>query len=170
MQGSERRSWTITTEQLIKIIAAISIFSRLVLWVSLPDETKAELTTEQRAEIVGLSVEDFDTVARVTEAESDRTDNFEAKVMIAEVIWNRVRSKSFPNTAIKVVSQSGQFQVYSERTYHSTHSDLAEQAVIEAYLRVYAEQAPNVIYFNCISYMKGFEPYDCIGGNYFSLG
>lgn len=135
--------------------------------MSLPEETKAELTTEQRAEIVGLSVEDFDTVARVTEAESDRTDNFEAKVMIAEVIWNRVRSNQFPNSARKVVAQSGQFQVYEEGTYRNTHSDLAEQAVVEAYLRVYTEQAPNVIFFNCISYNHLGTPYCICGDNYF---
>lgn len=117
----------------------------------------------------GITVDEFNLLSAVTEAESDRTDNLEAKVFVAMTIWNRVNSTDWPNTVTGVITQGNQFQVYYEGTYKSVGSnDLSDQAVVEAYIRIQEGNAPNVIYFNCVGYNGLGTPYACIGDNYFS--
>ena len=116
----------------------------------------------------GISEEDFKLFSAVVEAESDRSDNFEGKVLIAETIWNRVNSSDWPSTAYKCITQKGQFQVYYEGTYKSVgRTDLSDLAVVEAYCRIEEGTAPNVIYFNCVGYNHLGTPYCYEGGNYF---
>ena len=133
------------------------------------DKVSSELST--KAWVVGLTEEEFELFSAVVEAESDRSDNLEAKKFVALTIWNRVNSSDWPDTVMGVISQSGQFQVYYEGTYASVgRNELSDTAIVEAYSMIDSGDYPNVIYFNCISFMEGFEPYACIGGNYFSLG
>lgn len=144
-------------------------FSPVVMWGVLSEEEQVTLPTNLKAFTCGISEEEFNLISAVTEAESDRTDNYEGKVLVAMTIWNRVNSGDWPSTVTDVISQSGQFQVYYEGTYKSVgQTDLSDRAVVEAFVRIKNGDAPNVIYFNCIGYNGLGTPYCYEGGNYFS--
>lgn len=136
-------------------------------WYSLSDTERSEASVEVKAFIAGMSVDDFILMSSVVEAESDRSDNFEGRVLIALTILNRVSSPSFPNSVPSVIKEAGQFQVYYEGTYKTVgRTDLSDNAVIEAVFRK-QEDHPNVIYFNCVGYNYLGTPYCYEGGNYF---
>jgi hypothetical protein len=134
-----------------------------------------DMSLERRASEAHIEdVDEFILLSSITEAESNRsqTDN-EGRIMIAICILNRVNDDRFPNTITGVISQSGQFSTcrrHSDGTYYSVteRTDLSDQAVIEAVRRIESGEAPEVLYFNCRSYFSGIEPYDLVGGNYFS--
>lgn len=151
-----------------KVIAIFfSLLMMLEVWYKQPEEFRSNADTEVMAFFCQMTPEEFDLVSRTVEAESDRSDNFEGRVLIAETIFNRVRSDSFPNTIEGVCYQSGQFQVVYEGTIWSVgRTDLSDQAVIEALYRIEKELAPNVMYFNNSGYAYG-TPYCYEGGNYF---
>lgn len=156
---------------LIAILLVTSCFSPLNLWRVSSVETQIDTPIEIKAEMVGLSEEEFRLFSAVVEAESDRTDNLEGKVLVALTIWNRVNSDQWPNSVTRVISQDGQFQVYYQGTYRSVgQTDLSDVAVVEAFSRIQEGDAPNVIYFNCLGYDYLGTPYCYEGGNYFELG
>ena len=55
-----------------------------------------------------MSDEDYDTLLRIVEAEAGSED-IKGRVLVANVIMNRVKSGSFPNSISGVIYQSGQF-------------------------------------------------------------
>lgn len=144
------------------------------IWNSMSDEQRYEASVELKARSVGMTEEEFIFFSSVVEAESDRgysEESQENRVLIALTIYNRMGNDSFPDTISGVLNQSGQFSVVSSgrcwdvgRTYRS------DAAILEAHRRLAEGNAPNVLYFNCISPMAGFEYYGCVGDNYFSLG
>lgn len=139
-------------------------------WDSMNDEQRYEASIEYKARSVRMTVEEFDLFSRTVEAESDRSSNLEGRVLIAEVIFNRVNSSSFPDTITGVCTQSGQFQVVYEGTIWTVgRTSLSDWAIIEASRRINAELAPNVLYFNNSGYAYG-TPYCYEGGNYFVTG
>ena len=145
----------------------MSVLMMLTLWYEQPEEKRAGAPTIARATVCGMSVDEFDLISRVVEAESDRSDNFEGRVLIAEVILNRVRSDSFPDSIEGVCTQSGQFQVVYEGTIWDVgRTNLSDDAVMEALYRIERDLAPNVMYFNNSGYAYG-TPYCYEGGNYF---
>jgi len=163
----------LTKPSVINLVLVLQVvtfcFFPVVLWRGLSNDEQVALSTTAQANMCGISVEEFNLMSAVTEAESDRSDNLEAKVFVAMTIWNRVNSDDWPDTVTGVITQSGQFQVYYEGTYKDVGSNsLSDQAVVEAYIRIQEGNAPNVIYFNCIGYNGLGTPYACIGGNYFS--
>ena len=140
------------------------------VWEYMTDEQRYEAPIEYKARAVRMSVEEFDLFSRTIEAESDRSSNLEGRVLIAEVILNRVNSNSFPDTITNVCTQSGQFQVVYEGTIWTVErTNLSDWAIIEASRRINAGLAPNVLYFNNSGYAYG-TPYCYEGGNYFVTG
>lgn len=164
-----RRRWVIFIQQLISsVVIGISLLSPLSVWDALPEETKDSASPKMKGWVVGLSEEDFILLSSVVEAESDRSDNIEGKILIAETIFNRANSSNWPSTVRKCITQSGQFQVYYEGTYKSVgRTKTSDLAVIEAYREIQNGSAPNVIYFNCCGYNYLGTPYCYEGGNYF---
>ena len=113
-------------------------------------------------------------MSRVIQAESDGTydwSDFEDKVHIAAVIFNRKDSRSFYNTISGVLDEPGQFSTTSGGWCSTSSSESSRWAIVEAQRRLLAGEIPsNLLYFNCIGFAQGFEPYCYEGGNYFSLG
>ena len=66
-------------------------------------------TIEERAEMAGMSVEDFVFISSVVEAESDRSESLDGRILIALTIINRVEDERFPDTISEVLNQRGQF-------------------------------------------------------------
>lgn len=136
-------------------------------WLSMSEEQRLEADIEYKAAACGLSVETFDLFSRVIEAESDRSDNLEGRVLIALTILNRVDSASFPASIEDVIYQSGQFEVVANGMIYSVgRTALSDAAIIEAQRRIAEGIAPRVMYFNATNYAYG-EPYGYEGGNYF---
>lgn len=129
-----------------------------------------DMTDEELAEYCGLTIDEFIFMSRVIEAESDRSDNLEGRILIAETIFNRVNSSEFPDTIEGVLYQSGQFEVVSSGAIYSVgRTTLSDVSIAYAYDRIQSGAAPNVMYFNCSGYQYNVgTPYIYEGGNYFS--
>jgi len=154
----------------VRVIAVMIIPFILInqmLWRNMTEEQQNALPVEAKAFFAGMTVEEFELISAVVEAESDRSDEVEGKTLIALTILNRVESSLFPDTIYGVISQSGQFTVYYNGTYKSVgRTDSSDRAVIEASFWM-LEEHPNVIYFNCIGFNYLGTPYEYVGGNYF---
>jgi len=141
--------------------------ARARAWASMTDAQRIEADIEYKAAAAGMSPETFDLFSRVIEAESDRSDNFEGRVLVALTILNRVDASQFPNSIEGVIYQSGQFEVVSNGMIYSVgRTTLSDAAILEAQKRFADGTAPRVMYFNATGYNYG-EPYIYEGGNYF---
>lgn len=65
-------------------------------------ETEIEVQTEETA---GLSPEDYDALLRIVEAEASGEDEI-GRLLVANVVLNRVRDEAFPDTIQAVVYQT----------------------------------------------------------------
>lgn len=148
----------------------IALLVALLTFFNMTPSQREEVTDSEKANMVNMSVEEFDLLSRTVEAESDRgtsEDSYEGRVLIALTILNRCYSEEFPDTITGVISQSGQFAVYGSGTVWNVNRTVySDEAVLEAFLRLYRGTAPNVMYFNNTNYAYGI-PYEYRGGNYF---
>lgn len=142
------------------------------LWAHMTVEQQDKADIRFKACVADMSEKEFRLFSAVVEAESDRgkgKESLENRTLIAVVIFNRVKSKKFPNTITKVIKQRGQFSVVSSGDYKRVgRSNLADRAIIEAYRREMMKEAPNILYFNCIGFFRGHKRYKKVGDNYFS--
>lgn len=150
---------------LITLFTCVSVASSLFSF-----KFKAPMTTEELAELVGLSVEEFTLLSSVVEAESNRSTDgdLEGRIYIAVTIINRVNSDIFPNTVTEVLTQSGQFSTVRGGHSVTNRTEYSDEAVVLAYSWVESCAAPNCLFFNCRGYFSGREPVAYVGGNYFS--
>lgn len=123
-------------------------------------------TYQEPYERAGISEEEFYFISSVVEAESDRSESLEGRILIAEVILNRVNSPSFPDTISGVLNQSGQFSTVVNGHSITERTELSDEAVIQAIREIESGEAPEVLFFNCIGYNFG-TPYGYVDGNYF---
>lgn len=137
------------------------------VWYYMTDEQRYEASTEMKAQALGMTEEEFIFFSSVVEAESDRSDNLDGKILIAEVIFNRCESSSWPDTIMGVCCQSGQFSVVSGGSVCANRTLSSDWAIILAHREIEEGTAPGVMYFNCIGYGAG-TAYGYVGGNYFS--
>lgn len=153
------------SKQLIALVSIVTIMANLFTF-----KFKAPLTTEECAELVGLSYEEFVLMSSVVEAESNRsTDgNLEGRIYIAVTIINRVNSDRFPNTVTGVLTQSGQFSTVRNGQSVTNRTEWSDEAVVAAYTWIAEGDAPDCLFFNCRYYFAGHEPVAYVGGNYFS--
>lgn len=134
------------------------------------------LTIEDYAAQVNLTEEEFVLFSSVVEAESNRQApedgelTTQGRIFIALTIWNRINDNRWPSTAEGVLTQRGQFSTVRNGHSVTERSEWSDIAVVEAYNWIEQGDAPNVQFFNCRYYFSGVEPYDYVGGNYFSLG
>ena len=150
----------------------VEIPTVMQVYYSLDVEDRDALPVEVKASIADMSVKEFKMLSAVCEAESDRKKNKESienRTLIAITILNRVDSKKFPGTIIKVLRQSGQFAVVTSGAYKRVgRTKLSDRAVIEAVKRKKEKNAPNILYFNCRGFFRGHKRYKKVGDNYFS--
>lgn len=139
-------------------------------WFSMTDEQRYNSPVEYKARACGLSVDEFILLSSVVEAESDRGESIDGRILIAETILNRVKSADFPDNITDVCYQAGQFDVVSSGAIWSVgRTNLSDWAVLEAIREVNTGNAPNVLYFNNSGYSYG-TPYGYVDGNYFVTG
>ena len=80
-----------------------------------------------------MSEEEQDLIARIVAAES-QDENFEGRMAVVEVIFNRVLSDEWPNTVKGVLSQRGQFSTWKNRNDSWVISEFGADAVNEVIL------------------------------------
>jgi len=98
-----------------------------------PEKVLKTSGTETEEEEEVLSVKDYTSLLRIVEAEATGED-LKGKVLIANVVMNRVSSKRFPNTIYEVVHQKlggrAQFSPIDDGRYYSVPITAStEQAV-----------------------------------------
>ena len=123
-------------------------------------------TIEERAEMAGMSVEDFVFISSVVEAESDRSESLDGRILIALTIINRVEDERFPDTISEVLNQRGQFSTVRNGHSVTDRTDYSDEAVIRAVEWNEEGDDPNVLFFNCIGFNYG-TAYGYVDGNYF---
>ncbi len=102
--------------------------------------------TEVNGDEIKISYEDYEVMQRIVEAEATGLDE-KSKILVANVLLNRVRSPEFPNTIEEVVFQevngAVQFQPISDGRYDTVEvQDDTVDAVNKAILGVdYSEGA-----------------------------
>ena len=71
-------------------------------------ELEPEVVEEEEKDILNLEYNDYNVLLKIVEAEAGG-ENLTGKIMVANVILNRVNSDRFPNTVTEVVYQKSQF-------------------------------------------------------------
>lgn len=95
-------------------------------------EAKAEAEAKQAAAAIPYSNEDYEILKRIVQAESGGCD-MKGRILIANVIMNRVRSNEFPDTIAAVVYQKSQFSPVADGSMKScTVTDTTIEAVDRA--------------------------------------
>lgn len=150
-----------------KLALLVALVSIGVSFFKAPVPIEA-MSLETRAELAGMTVDEFTLISSVVEAESDRTtESTEGRRYIALCILCRVMDSRFPDTISGVLTQRGQFSTVRNGHSVTNRTDLSDQAVIEAVEWIESgEEYPWVLFFNCRNYAYG-EPLGRYGGNYF---
>lgn len=141
------------------------------VWSRTNDNIRYELPIEFQANACGMTVEEYTYLARVIEAESDRTDSIEGKILICAVILNRVASDEFPNTIQGVLDQSGQFDTTYNGWCSTSDTGSSRWSIVVCLREMENGNIPeDLLYFNANGYFSWGTPYCYQNGNYFSLG
>lgn len=81
-------------------------------------ERKEQEKPAQASAVVGCSARDYEVLKRIVEAEAGICD-LKGRILVANVVINRVKSSKFPNSITDVVYQKSQFSPVSNGTLDS---------------------------------------------------
>lgn len=142
---------------IIDLLVKLMILSMLVGVNKGLDDTATAISVEP-----SMDMETVFFMAKCVEAEAGNQDLL-GKRLVVDVIFNRVDSKSFPDTVEGVISQKGQFAVYPATMERTVPSEETYEAImIELKNRTDAE----IMYFNCGGYNSSKPAYKH-GDHYF---
>lgn len=148
------------------MIKSIALFTSIVV-IAANGIIPIKATYQEPYELAGMTEEEFIFISSVVEAESDRSESLEGRILIAETILNRVNSPLFEgDTITEILTASGQFSTVVNGRSIVERTELSDQAVIIAVQEIESGTAPEVLFFNCIGYNYG-TPYAYVDGNYF---
>lgn len=158
----------------ISLLTAIIFFNPIQhnwhmdrVWFTCTDEQRMELPSEYLANAIGMDENEFEYMARVVEAESNRDGAIDDKILIAAVIFNRSASSYFTNGIANVLNESGQFDTTYNGYCSIPSTKESRWAIVEAYRELYSEEIPtNLLFFNSIGY-NGYTEYCYCNGTYF---
>lgn len=106
---------------------------------SVPRTMVGDTISEQAEEayvspfVIQFSEQDYDVLLHIVEAEAGGCDH-QGKVLVANVVINRVRSGGFPSTVTEVVYQNNQFSPVKSGTLYSVSVSEGTQAAVNAAL------------------------------------
>lgn len=109
--------------------------------------------------------DDLELLAACVEAEAGNQSLY-GKRLVADVILNRVDSDVFPDTISGVISQPGQFSVYSNGILEKTEP--SEETYTAIYMELEERSYPSLMFFNCGGFLPYGEPWRQVGAHYFS--
>lgn len=120
--------------------------------------------TEETAALIPED-DDLELLAACVEAEAGNQSLY-GKRLVADVILNRVDSDVFPDTISGVISQPGQFSVYSNGILQKTEP--SEETYTAIYMELEERSYPSLMFFNCGDFLPYGEPWRQVGAHYFS--
>lgn len=120
--------------------------------------------TEETAALIPED-DDLELLAACVEAEAGNQSLY-GKRLVADVILNRVDSDVFPDTISGVISQPGQFSVYSNGVLQKTEP--SEETYTAIYMELEERSYPSLMFFNCGGFLPYGEPWRQVGDHYFS--
>lgn len=120
--------------------------------------------TEETAALIPED-DDLELLAACVEAEAGNQSLY-GKRLVADVILNRVDSDVFPDTISGVISQPGQFSVYSNGILQKTEP--SEESYTAIYMELEERSYPSLMFFNCGGFLPYGEPWRQVGAHYFS--
>lgn len=82
------------------------------------EKEKEKEDSRQASSVIGYSQQDYEVLQRIVEAEAGICDT-KGRILVANVVINRVRSSEFPNTITGVVYQKSQFSPVSNGSLNS---------------------------------------------------
>ncbi len=88
-------------EYMVEISGVRSSKQRVLTYAVLD---KAPLEVAENVDVIALSLEDYENLLRIVEAEAGGEDEI-GKILVANVILNRVECESFPDTVSEVIFQ-----------------------------------------------------------------
>lgn len=86
------------------------------------------------------------TLAQLIEAEAE-TENLNGKILVGNVVVNRIRSPKYPNTLNEVIYQKGQFQVVRNGKFDRVKNNVSVDSYVAALLAMNGEGDPGILYF-----------------------
>jgi N-acetylmuramoyl-L-alanine amidase len=125
-----------------------------------PESVKAEKSTssyfhslydtlepiKSNVEGLQLSYEEEEMIARLIMAEAEGETDI-GKILVMNVLINRVNSEEFPNTIKEVIFETGQFECVSNGRFYSVQpNDLCYEIVADAELE-YIDNSQGALYF-----------------------
>lgn len=114
------------------------------------EKKAAEAKAAAQKYSVSISEEDKYVLQRIVEAEATGQE-VKGKMMVANVILNRVKSKTFPNTVAGVVFQKGQFSPISDGRYYSVNITSTTKEAVERVLKG-EDNSQGALYFMARKY------------------
>lgn len=131
--------------------------------------TEPELIeTAQPLQVAGMLPEDYDNLCKIVEAEAGNS-GIKGKIMVANVVLNRVRHPGFENTITGVIMQKGQF---SPARNGKMCKVCVSAETIDAVNRALSGEnyAEDALYFKSVirgNYFRGKKAFASEGGNNF---
>lgn len=120
-------------------------------------ETEAETEPEVK-QVIAMTDEDYQTFLRIVEAEATGGD-VKSKLLVANVIINRVKHYKFPNTVTEVVFQNNQFSPIKDGRFYMVN---VTETTIEAVNRALAgEDYSQGATFFCATYVATKDSWHC---------
>lgn len=110
---------------------------------------------------------DMELISQLVEAEAGNQP-FEGKVLVAEVVLNRVESEDFPDSVEEVIFQEGQFSVVKNGAWEKAAYNMKEDDYTAVEYAINMHENKEVLYFNnCIKVAGTGTPFK-VGGHYFN--
>lgn len=108
---------------------------------------------------------DMELVAQLVQAEAGNQD-LKGKRLVADVVYNRVRSPKFPNTVEEVIFQSGQFSVTRNGAFEKAGWSIDEDSFKASEMEYDVQLDSGVLYFNNSKKVSGKNKFQ-YGGHWF---
>lgn len=141
------------------------LFTALCLSIkNIPQETQFVQSTIQERNEVNLTNEEYELLAKCVEAEAGNQD-LKGKMLVADVILNRVESSTFPDDIIAVITQRNQFSSYTDGGISRATPSLETRLAIK--MELSSREDTDVLYFTAGGYNAYCTPAYKHGDHYF---
>lgn len=115
---------------------------------------KSSVTATYSSPVTNISDEDYNNLLRIVQAEAENQGDI-GKILVANVIINRVNSSKFPNTITGVIFESGQFAPVSNGRFDSVTVASSTKAAVDRALAG-EDYSDGALYFVNYKYAKGW--------------
>ena len=127
--------------------AAETTFTRMIEMPTVsPKATIKPTEPPQRGKELGRSKCDEYRAARMAMAEAEGED-IEGKALVILVIYNRIRSRKFPDTVMGVISQENAFTSYHNGRYEKVEPDIDCWAALDLIQETGWDESQGALYF-----------------------